>query len=276
MRVKGRFSQEEFVVASIAGIGLFMMILGGLLLGFGNEENTPSLLAYTGLILLVFSIVLWLFWLRPWTEFDDLQTPLYTGHHHDEHHADESEMVDEDHVGAGGVVVEETEGESIHAIAPSMALKPEIKTHGSSVQAMDAAPQNVAAEKVEDKVEAPKVEPKKETPQKAEAKPVAKKEEPKAKEPTASAEPQDLRIIEGIGKKTQEVLYAEGINTYAQVAALTPQELETIVKEKHGVRLIGNASSTWPTQAKYLAEGDMEGLRAYQATLSGGRQTGDD
>ncbi len=107
---------------------------------------------------------------------------------------------------------------------------------------------------------------KKPTASKAAAKPT------KEKAASASTQPKDkLTTIEGVGPKTQAALNASGIFTFAQVAAMSADELNQIVKVEHGVQIVGDAA-TWPKQAKFLADGDAEGLKAYQDTLVGGRE----
>lgn len=78
----------------------------------------------------------------------------------------------------------------------------------------------------------------------------------------------DLSQISGIGPKTIEALHASGIKTYAQIAEMTGEELTRIVKEEHGVRIVGDMANTWPRQAQFLVNGDIEGLQAYQDEIS--------
>jgi predicted flap endonuclease-1-like 5' DNA nuclease len=218
-----KFTQEDFVVAAIGGSGLFLMIVGGLLLGFGTVENSTSeLFALSGLLLLILATVLWLFWRRPWERFDDLQTGYYTGHHDD--HAE--------------VVVKEPAAKSVQ-------------------EAESAAELAVAQEQPSEEKATPATKTVKEV---------------KPAKPDQVTEPQDLTKIEGLGKKTQQALYADNITTYAQIADLSPDQLEEIVKVKHGVRVISGATKTWPKQARFLAEDDIDGLQAYQDTLVGGRE----
>lgn len=253
MSTRGRYNltEEDFVVAGIGGTGLFLMILGGLLLGFGTvESDTTQLLVMAGLLLLLLAVALWLFWRRPWTEFDDLQTPHYTGHH-DDHAAD--------HAAPAATADAAATPAKSEASAPTPATKveePEPEAKSETPEPVAAAEEE-AAEEVEE-AEEPEPEP-----------------EPEAAAPEASGEPDDLRKIEGIGPKTQEALYADGIQTYAQLAALTPDEIEHIVKEKHSVRIRSGAAQTWPKQARFLTDGDLEGLAAYQDTLVGGREVDD-
>jgi predicted flap endonuclease-1-like 5' DNA nuclease len=80
----------------------------------------------------------------------------------------------------------------------------------------------------------------------------------------------DIEIIEGIGPRIAEALRAGGILTFQQLASATPGELERIVRAQ-GVRLVGNAD-TWPRQAQFLVDGDVEGFKAYLSRLIAGRE----
>lgn len=86
--------------------------------------------------------------------------------------------------------------------------------------------------------------------------------------PAGKAAPDDLKLIEGIGPKSAAALNEAGITTFAQVATLTGEQLEQIVKER-GVRLVGSAIN-WPQQAALAAAGDFEALAELQAKLKGG------
>ncbi|MCL4875262.1 MAG: hypothetical protein KJ064_01315 [Anaerolineae bacterium] len=84
-----------------------------------------------------------------------------------------------------------------------------------------------------------------------------------------SAKPDDLKIIEGIGPKVEQALKAEGVTTFAQVATMTGAALEQMVKEKHGVRIVGSTSS-WPRQAKFAAAGDKAALDELKSRIKSG------
>ncbi|MCI0711459.1 MAG: hypothetical protein L0154_14995 [Chloroflexi bacterium] len=270
-----RLTDEEFLVAGIGGLGLLLMILGGLTLGFGtNDGGDAQLFLFAGAFLMILAIVLWLFITRPWESYDDLKTAYYTGHdHHDDEHVE-------------AVVVAAPAEVVPSEVAPKAATRKEVE---EAVATVDEAEVEEVAEVAEEAVQT-------ETPKEVEEVMAAvddTSEEPpdkviitgeateqQAKEavedaiekeslpvPPATGEPQDLRAIQGIGPKTQDALYAEGITTYAQMAALSAAELETIVKEKHGVRIRAGATGSWPKQAQFLADGDTDGLAAYQKTL---------
>lgn len=89
-----------------------------------------------------------------------------------------------------------------------------------------------------------------------------------AVEPEPDAE-DDLKQIVGIGPKTEEALKASGIKTFGQIAEMDADELLRIVKEDHGVRVIGGAEP-WVKQAEFIMNDDVDGLRAYQDSLSNG------
>jgi uncharacterized membrane protein HdeD (DUF308 family) len=79
---------------------------------------------------------------------------------------------------------------------------------------------------------------------------------------------QDLTLIEGIGPKTAEALAAAGVNNYADLAHMTPEQVHAIVKDAG----ISADPSTWPEQARLAAEGKMDELQALQDRLQGGRK----
>ncbi len=80
----------------------------------------------------------------------------------------------------------------------------------------------------------------------------------------------DLKRIEGIGPKLEQVLKEAGIKTFAQLAAKSTEELQRILDEA-GIARISDPE-TWAEQAKLAAAGDWKGLEALQAQLKGGRR----
>lgn len=89
----------------------------------------------------------------------------------------------------------------------------------------------------------------------------------KAPEPV---QPDDLKVVEGIGPKIEGILHAAGIKTFAQLAATPVDRLEQIVREDAGIRVA--FPDTWPEQAKLAAEGAWEALEKLQDELKGGRR----
>lgn len=86
-----------------------------------------------------------------------------------------------------------------------------------------------------------------------------------------SAEPDDLKLIEGIGPKINGVLNEAGITTFEQVANTSVEDLTRIVKVEGGVRIAFPES--WPEQAALAAKGEWEALERLQDQLQGGRRT---
>ena len=77
--------------------------------------------------------------------------------------------------------------------------------------------------------------------------------------------------VEGIGPKIQEVLQAAGINTHADLAAKSADEVKEILAPEGGV-IASRDTSTWPAQAQMAADGEWEKLRAWQDELDGGKE----
>lgn len=80
----------------------------------------------------------------------------------------------------------------------------------------------------------------------------------------------DLKIIEGIGPKIEELLYADGIQTFAKLAA-TPLPHLTSLLSAGGPRFQIHNPESWPQQAVLARDGQWEELKALQERLVGGR-----
>ena len=80
----------------------------------------------------------------------------------------------------------------------------------------------------------------------------------------------DLRRIEGIGPKYADALIAGGINTFAELAALSVEEIENIAKVAGMNRR--KSMATWAEQAALAAEGKWDELDKLQEELSSGRR----
>lgn len=124
-------------------------------------------------------------------------------------------------------------------------------------------------------IEAPAAKPAAEKPA---AKPAAKPAEVAA--PVAEAAPaakpakapkqDDLKIVEGVGPKIEQLLHEGGIKTWAELAEADVDRLKEIL-DAAGPRYQIHNPSTWPAQAKFAAEGRFEELKEYQEMLIGGR-----
>ena len=80
----------------------------------------------------------------------------------------------------------------------------------------------------------------------------------------------DLKLIEGIGPKIEEILNAAGITSYVHLAGVTSQQVADLLLAA-GNQYAAHDPATWPNQAQMAAEGRWEELRAWQAELDGGR-----
>lgn len=98
----------------------------------------------------------------------------------------------------------------------------------------------------------------------------AKKAAPKAA-PKATAKPDDLKKIEGIGPKIAGLLVADGITTFAALGKAKQTKLKGIL-EAAGSRYKMHDPTTWPQQAKLAAAGKWDELKALQDELKGGRK----
>ncbi len=80
----------------------------------------------------------------------------------------------------------------------------------------------------------------------------------------------DLKIIEGIGPKIAELLAADGITNFAELAQASQDQLKAVL-EKGGSRYKMHDPTTWPQQALLASEGKMDELKALQDSLKGGK-----
>lgn len=81
----------------------------------------------------------------------------------------------------------------------------------------------------------------------------------------------DFKLIEGVGPKAAEALKAGGMQSFADIAAATPEQLKEILNASEG-NFNAADTSTWPKQAQMAAEGKLDELKAYQEELKGGRE----
>ena len=84
-------------LALLAGSGATLMIvaLGIGVVGGEDNQNLVGLLLIIGLGILMGGVIGWAGVVQPWANFDDINEPLYFGHHHEEDH-DDDEHADED------------------------------------------------------------------------------------------------------------------------------------------------------------------------------------
>lgn len=80
----------------------------------------------------------------------------------------------------------------------------------------------------------------------------------------------DLKIIEGIGPKIEEILNAEGVKTFARLAATSAVNLKEWL-EARGPRFQMHDPTTWPEQAALARDGKWDELKKWQDELNKGR-----
>lgn len=80
----------------------------------------------------------------------------------------------------------------------------------------------------------------------------------------------DLKLVEGIGPKIEELLHADGIRTWRALADAPVGRLDDILR-RAGDRFAMHDPATWPRQAALAAEGKFAELAELQERLSGGR-----
>lgn len=86
-----------------------------------------------------------------------------------------------------------------------------------------------------------------------------------------SNNPEDLKIIEGIGPKIEQLLKEAGIHTWSDLAAAPVEKLQSVL-DQAGERYRLADPDTWPRQAELAAAGKWAALSAYQDRLKGGKE----
>jgi predicted flap endonuclease-1-like 5' DNA nuclease len=94
--------------------------------------------------------------------------------------------------------------------------------------------------------------------------------EPKLSVKATASQPDDLKLIEGIGPKMEKALHAAGITTFAMLAGASETQIRDAIAAA-GMRFAPSVP-TWAEQASFAANGDFVGLEAYQKTLVSGRK----
>jgi hypothetical protein len=96
-----------------------------------------------------------------------------------------------------------------------------------------------------------------------------------ARSPRVSAAPRanivdDLKIVEGIGPKIEELLNDGGIMNFAQLANAPASKVQSIL-DKAGPRYQMHDPESWAKQAALARDGKMVELEKLQDRLNGGR-----
>ena len=95
--------------------------------------------------------------------------------------------------------------------------------------------------------------------------------EVKAKATKAKSTGDDLKIIEGIGPKIEEILHAAGIDSFATLATKTAEEIREILLAQ-GSRYKMHDPETWAEQAQLAADGKMDELETLKKELNAGKK----
>jgi len=82
--------------------------------------------------------------------------------------------------------------------------------------------------------------------------------------------PEDLKVVEGIGPKIEQLLKNDGIKTWRDLANAKVDRLKGIL-DAAGDRYRIHDPGTWAEQAQLAADGDWDKLKEYQDFLQGGR-----
>jgi predicted flap endonuclease-1-like 5' DNA nuclease len=85
----------------------------------------------------------------------------------------------------------------------------------------------------------------------------------------ATAGPDDLKVIEGIGPKIDQALRADGLTRWIHIRDASQDRLKSAI-EKGGVSF-APSMTTWSKQAAYLVAGDQAGFKQYTEYLVSGQ-----
>lgn len=81
----------------------------------------------------------------------------------------------------------------------------------------------------------------------------------------------DLKIVEGIGPKIEELYHASGIKTWKQLAETSVEKSEAILNAA-GTQYAVHDPATWAKQAALAYQGKWKELKEWQDGLNGGKK----
>jgi predicted flap endonuclease-1-like 5' DNA nuclease len=81
----------------------------------------------------------------------------------------------------------------------------------------------------------------------------------------------DLKIVEGIGPKIEELFHNAGIKTWKALSETSVEKCKQIL-ENAGERFIMHDPSTWPRQCELARQGKWQELKDWQDKLDGGKE----
>ncbi len=85
--------------------------------------------------------------------------------------------------------------------------------------------------------------------------------------------PNDLKVVEGVGPKIEQLLKDGGIRNWSDLASASVARLQEIL-DAAGDRYRIHDPGTWPKQADLLAKGDFDAFKEYTDFLQGGKSPG--
>ena len=88
-----------------------------------------------------------------------------------------------------------------------------------------------------------------------------------------ASKPDDLKIVEGIGPKIEELCNNIGIFTWKQLSETSAERLQEMLNAA-GKRYQIHNPATWAEQARMANEGEWDALKIYQDHLKGGKEPG--
>lgn len=254
MPARERLNPVEQYLAYLIGLGIALAIIAAMLIGFGGVRSTSTtVMLVVGLALAAIGIAAWLVFVRPWTQFDDLRTPHFTGHDEHEARALSPEAAWDAAIPAPPAEPETAAEALLGDAVPARPATPPVDTLETELDSALATEEDAALEtQLDAALDAGHAAP------------------PVEMVPTpATTERDDLLAIDGLGPKSQEVLFAAGLTTYRAIAEASPETLAALIRGA-GLRLV--RTETWPQQAALLAAGDMSGFQALRESLRGGRR----
>ena len=80
----------------------------------------------------------------------------------------------------------------------------------------------------------------------------------------------DLKIVEGVGPKIEELLKSHGVHNWKELSKSNTQSLKDILK-KGGDRFAMHDPASWADQAALAVDGKWSDLAEYQDLLVGGK-----
>lgn len=81
----------------------------------------------------------------------------------------------------------------------------------------------------------------------------------------------DLKIVEGIGPKIEQLFHAAGIKTWKQLSETPLEKLQSVL-DNAGSRFAIHNPSTWAKQCLMAYQGKWKELKEWQQTLNSGKE----